>query len=77
MLYFPNHGTSCHDLSIIEKLSMSKVASTWFEIVWTFGVEAIDYWTIFSIKLNEIKTENYIGIWGVLGVIENPLMSKI
>jgi hypothetical protein len=56
---------------------MSKVASTWFEIVWTFGVEAIDYWTIFSIKLNEIKTENYIGIWGVLGVIENPLMSKI
>jgi hypothetical protein len=43
MLYFPNHGTSCHDLSIIEKLSMSKVASTWFEIVWTFGVEAIDY----------------------------------
>jgi len=33
MLRFPNHGTSCHDLGIIEKLSMSKGALAWFEIV--------------------------------------------
>jgi hypothetical protein len=33
MLRFPNHDTSCHDLGILEKLSMSKGAFAWFEIV--------------------------------------------
>jgi hypothetical protein len=26
------------------------VALTWFEIFWSYGVDAIDYWTIFSMK---------------------------
>jgi hypothetical protein len=44
MLIFPNHSTSCHNLGIVGKLSMiNKGAPTWFEIVWNFGVEAIDY----------------------------------
>ncbi len=31
--------------------SMNRCASTWFETVWSYGVKAIDYWTIFSIKI--------------------------
>jgi hypothetical protein len=30
---------------------MSKGSLTWFEIVWSYGVEAVDYWTIFSMKI--------------------------
>jgi hypothetical protein len=37
---------------------------TLYEIFWSYGVETIDYWTFFSIKLNKIKIENSIGIWG-------------
>jgi hypothetical protein len=43
---------------------MSRDAVTGFETVWSYGVKAIDYWTIFSMKLNKIETENCIGIWG-------------
>jgi hypothetical protein len=31
-------------------MMMSKGAPAWFEIVWNYGVEVIDYWTIFSKK---------------------------
>jgi hypothetical protein len=30
---------------------MSRGAPSWFEIVWSYGVEAIDYWIIFSMKI--------------------------
>jgi hypothetical protein len=46
----PNHGTSCHALGIFGKLLMNRGAPTWFETVWSYGVEAIDYWTMFSMK---------------------------
>jgi hypothetical protein len=46
----PNDSTSCHVISIFGKLSMSRGALTWFEIVWSYGVETIDYWIIFLIK---------------------------
>ncbi len=48
---FPNQNTLCHTLGIFGKLSMSRGAPTWFETVWSYGVEAIDYWTIFSLKI--------------------------
>jgi hypothetical protein len=33
-----------------DPLFLVTCASTWFEIIWTYGVDAIDYWTIFSMK---------------------------
>jgi hypothetical protein len=38
-----NHSASCCPLDISEKLLMSKGAPSWFETVWSYGVEAIDY----------------------------------
>jgi hypothetical protein len=38
-----NHHASCHALGIFGKLSMSRGALTWFETVWSYGVESIDY----------------------------------
>jgi hypothetical protein len=35
---------------MLRKLSMSKGALTWFETLWSYNVEAIDYWIIFSMK---------------------------
>jgi hypothetical protein len=34
-------------------LLMGRGALTWFKIIWSYSVEAIDYWTIFSMKLKE------------------------
>jgi hypothetical protein len=42
-LDLPNHGTSFHTLGIFGKLLMSRGAPTWFQTVWSYGVEAIDY----------------------------------
>jgi hypothetical protein len=42
-LLVPNHGISCHALSIIEKHSMSKGASSCFHNVSTSGEEVIEY----------------------------------
>jgi hypothetical protein len=42
-LDLPNHGTSLHTLGIFGILLMSRGAPTWFETVWSYGVEAIDY----------------------------------
>jgi hypothetical protein len=38
-----NHSASCHAIGSFGKLSMSRGAPTWFEAVWSYGVEAIDY----------------------------------
>jgi hypothetical protein len=61
----PNHDTSCCTLHIFLKLSMSRGAPTWFETVWSYSVEVIDYWIISFCewKLNKTETENCIGIW--------------
>jgi hypothetical protein len=48
----PNYNATCHILGIFEKLLMSRGASTWFEIVWNYGVESIDCWTNFPMKIN-------------------------
>jgi hypothetical protein len=48
---FSNHVTSCRALSIFRKLSMSRGALSWFEIVWSYSVEA--YWL-----LNHFVNEN-------------------
>ncbi len=42
-LHLPNHGISCHILGIFGKLSMNRGAPTWFKIVLSYNVEAIDY----------------------------------
>jgi hypothetical protein len=48
----------------IEKLLMNIGASTSFETNWSYNVEAIDYWTIFSMKIKYIRKNIYIRIWG-------------
>ncbi len=47
------------------KALMIMGALTWFEIVWSNSVEAIDYWIIFPmIIFLKIKAKNSIVIWG-------------
>jgi len=59
------------------KLSMSRGALTWFERL--FGAMM---WKLLIIgpfseqKLNQIETENCIGIRGFLGVVGKPLASN-
>ncbi len=65
-LDLPNHGASCHALGIFKKLSISRGAPTWFETLWIYGVETIDYWTIFSMEFGCI-----------LGVVGKPSASQI
>jgi hypothetical protein len=36
-------GASYYPLGIFGKFSMSRGAPTWFEMVWSYHVEAIDY----------------------------------
>jgi len=61
----PNHSASCCALGIFRKLSISRGAPTWSErlfgaMVWKLLIiEPFSQW-----KLNEIKTESCIGIWG-------------
>jgi hypothetical protein len=48
-------------------------ALTWFETVWSYGVEAIDYWTIFSMKTN--SNQNWKQYWDsrvCLMLLESP-----
>jgi hypothetical protein len=42
-LHLPNHNISCHTIGIFGKLSMNRGAPTWFKIVSSYNVEAIDY----------------------------------
>jgi len=42
---------SCHILGIFGKFLMNRGASTWIESVSNYSVEAIDYLTIFSMKI--------------------------
>jgi hypothetical protein len=36
---------------MFRKLLMSRGALTWFETIWSYGMEAIDYLIIFSMKI--------------------------
>jgi hypothetical protein len=49
----PNQDALCLSLSIFGKLLMSRGTPTWFETIWSYGVEAIDHWTIFSMKTEQ------------------------
>jgi hypothetical protein len=51
MLNLSDHDASCHAPGIFGKLLKTRGALTWFDSVWSYGVEAIDYWTIFSMKI--------------------------
>jgi hypothetical protein len=59
----------------IWKALMSKGALTWFETIWSYGVEAIDYCTIFSMRINFFKKKVILQFGDILGVIGNPLAS--
>jgi hypothetical protein len=59
----PNHGASCRTLGSFRKLLMSRGASTWFETIWRSGLEAIDYWTIFSMKFK--SNQNWKLYWNL------------
>jgi hypothetical protein len=48
---FPNHSASCWAHGIFGKLLMSRGALIWFETIWSFDVQVIDYWIIFSMKI--------------------------
>jgi hypothetical protein len=50
----------------LQNLSMNEDALALFEIVWNYGLEVTNYWTIFQWKLNKIEIENFIGIWKAL-----------
>ncbi len=68
----PRHFMLC-TLGIFRKLSMtSRCALTWFETVWSYGAEAIDYWTIFSIKIKskpKSKLQTVLEFEGVLYIV--------
>jgi len=71
-----NHGCfMLCTLGIFRKLSMtSRCALTWFETVWSYGAEAIDYWTIFSIKIkskskSKSKLQTVLEFEGVLYIV--------
>jgi hypothetical protein len=49
---------------------MNKSVPTWLEIVWTYNVEAIDYWTIFSMKI-------ILKFGGILGVVQKSNESDL
>ncbi len=43
MLNLSDHDASGHAPGIFGKLLKSRGALTWFDSVWSYGVEAIDY----------------------------------
>ncbi len=70
---FLNHGGSCYALDNFGKLLMSSGALTWLETVWRYGVEAIDYWTIFSMIIK--SNQNWKLYWNLevfLVLLESP-----
>jgi hypothetical protein len=73
----PNHGAPCRALDNFEKLSMSRGALTWFGTAWSYGVVAIDYWTIFSTKtkLNQ-NWKLYFNFRAFLVLLESPWQLK-
>jgi len=53
------------------------VALTWFEIVWNYCVEAIDYWNIFSMKIKLNKNQKFYWSFGAfLVLLESPQQVK-
>jgi hypothetical protein len=51
---------------------VSRGALTWFEIAWSYGVEAIDYWIIFSIKiLIQLKLKIVLEFGAFLALLES------
>ncbi len=47
----PNRDASDCVLGLFGKLSRRRGASVWFHGVWTCGVEVLEYWMVFSLKI--------------------------
>ncbi len=78
-LYFwdpPNWDASDWILGLFGKLLRRRGASAWFHGIWSCGLEVLQYWMIFplKIKLNHSWKEELECAFGVVGKI---LMSKI
>jgi len=65
--------TSCHTFGIFRKLLMSRVALTWFEIVWNYSVKAIDH--SMKIKWNW-NCKLYWNLGALLVLLESPWQIK-
>ncbi len=73
--YFPTHDILGYVMElIIKKFSMNRGAPTWFwMLIWSYSVESIDYWTIFS--LNSLKNQDWKLYWNLgalLVLLESP-----
>ncbi len=63
-----SHASCCALYYIYGKLLTSKGAPTWFEIAWSYYVEVVDYWTIFSMKKN--KFWNWKKCWNLGKILD-------
>jgi len=66
-----------HTLDIFGNLLMSKGALTWFETIWSYGVKAIDCWTIFSMKTRQNQDwKLYWNLRAFLVLLESPWQGR-
>ncbi len=56
---FPNQITSYNAIDIFKNLTMNRGAQIWVEKFWSYNAKAIDYWTIFLIKINKIIKKKF------------------
>ncbi len=61
----PNQVASYRILHLFGKLSRRRGASAWFHDVWTCGVEGLEYWMIFSLK---IQLNHSWSFWSIRNV---------
>jgi hypothetical protein len=64
---FPNQIASCNAIDIFENLAMNRGELTWVENFWSYDAKAIDYWTIFLVKINKsfiiiLKSKSVLGV---------------
>jgi hypothetical protein len=69
----PNYSASSCRILGMGKLFMSKGALTWFKIVWSYSLEAIDYWTIFSTSWEPVPLFLLKTTWFMATVSSYPL----
>jgi hypothetical protein len=60
-----NNDASGHVLGVFGKLLRRRGASAWFHGVWTCGVEVLEYWMIFSLKIKLNCNWNFWKNWNV------------
>jgi len=64
-----NQDASDHVLDLFRKLSRRRGASAWFHGIWTSGVEVLEYWKNFSLKIKLNPSWNFGKNWNVALVL--------